>query len=960
MIRMVPNAVARRIALTGGIVAVLIAFGLLRDFTFNIGAGLIGLFTGLTYGLLAVGLVLVFRSSGFINFAHGDIGFFSAAVLITLVATLGWPYWVALPSAMFVGASLGALTEITVVRRLRRAPRLISMAATLLLGQFLLGAGLALNGRAFTGYLYPKPSGMPTFRIGGQLATQAHTGMLFLTPLLVGALILFLRKSRFGLAIRAAAANPDAASMAGIIPARMATLSWGLAGAIAAFTAAMWLPTRGIAVGQFGPSLLVRALAAAVIGRIDSLPIAFAAGAGLGILEQVVLFNTQGGGEIEAWIFVIVLVSLLLRSKRSPRSEDQGDWSAVKPWPSLPPAIARLRSVRVSGWAFAGASFIAALLSLTFWNVHSAFVLEITAAFILVGVSIGIVSGMAGQLSLGQFAIAGIGAVVAYQVARTTDSFPLAIVLGAIGGAVASALVGIPALRLRGLLLAVTSLSFAVAAQSWLFSRSWAFGGGVSVPRPNIFGLRVTTARGYYLVTLIVVTLGLLLARNVRRSSFGRTLIALRDNEDAARAFTIGATLRKLQAFAVAGALAGLGGALFAFSQQNLDPGSFESVSSIRAVAATMIGGIAVLVGPVPGALYLIALPRLLNLDFTEEAVHLFVAFFVILLFPNGITSIVRPLRDRIIARLSAGVPLDVGSADEPARITLTPREQAPEGARPLLVVEGVTKRYGGVTAVDHVSLVVNAGETLGLIGPNGAGKTTLFELISGFNATDEGTVTYDGHDVTNKGPEVRGRLGMIRSFQEAALFPTMTLLDTVRTAHERVEPSRLWRALIGVDPAERRREDRARELIALMGLDAFRDKNIGELSTGTRRLAEITCLLALEPRLLLLDEPAAGVAQRETEQLGALLDQVKRHLATTLIVIEHDIPLLSAISDRFIAMESGRVIAEGTPSEVRSNQQVIDSFLGGSIDAIARSGAPAEPAQPKRARASHTGKGGL
>jgi ABC-type branched-subunit amino acid transport system ATPase component/ABC-type branched-subunit amino acid transport system permease subunit len=950
--RIIPSTPRGRVRAVGAIAAVTAALFLLGvvEASFDIGAGALGAFTGLTYGLLAVGLVLVFRSSRFINFAHGDIGFFGAAIMLTLVLQAGLPYWLGFLGGVLAGALAGALTETAVVRRLEGAPRLMSMVATLILGRVLLGLSLTINNQAATGYLYPQPAGFGEFEIGALRATGAHGAMLVLTPIVAIALIVFLRRSRFGLAIRAAATNPDAASMAGMAPRRLATATWALSGGIAAFTAILWLPTRVLAVGQFGPSLLVRALAAAVIARMESLPVAFAAGIALGVAEQVVAFNASGG-VIEAVLFVIILLTLLLQSRRGSREEEPGSWAAVQPWPALPRNLARLRSVRLTrtaGWAVL---FGGALAVWPFLTNEQAFVAQIAMAFILVGVSIGIVTGMAGQLSLGQFAIAGVGAVAAYHVAARTGSVALAFAVAALTGGLTAALVGLPALRLRGLLLAVTTLSFAVAGQGWLFGQSWAFGGGVSSPPLRLLGIDITTNRAYYGVALGVVAVGMLLARNVRVSAFGRALVALRDNEDAARAFTIPATVRKLQAFAISGVIAGLGGALYAFAVQNIEAGLFESQYSIDVIALTLIGGVAVLAGPIVGALYLVVIPLLADFGHAGTGLHLLIALLVILALPNGAVALLRPIRERWVAWLSrrAGVAALAADPDAPApavRLDVRERDRTAgaEGAAadlaPLLEVREVRKSYGGVTAVAGISLAVAPGETVGLIGPNGAGKTTLFEMISGFVRPDAGSVLFAGNDVTRLGPEARGKAGLIRSFQEASLFPTMTLLDTVRAAHERAVPGGFGRAVLGIDPAERHREERARELIALMGLDGFRDKPIGELSTGVRRLSEITCLLALEPRLLLLDEPAAGVAQKETEQLGGLLRQVKEHLDTTLVVIEHDLPLINEISDRVVAMETGKILVVGTPAEVQADPRVADAFLGGSLEAIARSGA--------------------
>jgi ABC-type branched-subunit amino acid transport system ATPase component len=252
--------------------------------------------------------------------------------------------------------------------------------------------------------------------------------------------------------------------------------------------------------------------------------------------------------------------------------------------------------------------------------------------------------------------------------------------------------------------------------------------------------------------------------------------------------------------------------------------------------------------------------------------------------------------------------------------------------------VKDLRKSFGGVRAVRGVSFDVRVGETLGLIGPNGAGKTTTFELVAGFTRADQGSVRYAGKDITALGPEARGHLGLIRSFQDAGLFPTLTVLECVELALERVDPTRLVPSLLGLRGSERRKRKQAAELVAWMGLERYRSSQIQELSTGTRRITEIACLVALQPQLLLLDEPSSGVAQKETEALARLIVRLKAELGLTLVIIEHDIPLIMALADRIVCMADGEVIAAGTPEEVRHDPAVVEAYLGGSITAIERS----------------------
>ena len=911
---------------------------------------LLGTIFGLGYALLGIGLVLAYRSSGFINFAHGSIGLVAASMMSVVVKDYGVPYWLGFVGALIVAALIAAGIEAFVVRKLASAPKVLSMVATLGAAEALLLLALSFSKGGLGGGNFPQPSGFPQFDLTVFVSPSA-TALLCLSPVVVGGLYLFLQRSRFGLAIRGAAANPDSATLAGVDPRHMAMLSWALAGGIAAFAAMLIIPNQStVTADALGPDFIIRGLAVAALARFANLPIALLAGLGIGVVEQILASNSEATGWFEVAMFLLILIGVGMQVRVGRELPER--WSSLSPSRRLPDSYRDVWMIRNLGWVVGGVAAVAAALVPLGISNRSAFVLSTIVAFATIGISVSFLTGLAGQLSLGQVAFAALGAVAGVRVATETGSLVLGLLCGGAVGAAASAAVGLPALRVRGLLLAIATLAFALATFSWLLRQDWAFGVGLSSRPASVFGIDLTTSRSFYFVALAVFVGVLAIANVLRRSSFGRSLVAVRDNEAAARVLQIAPRRLLLQAYAFAGFVAGVGGVILAMSNTFVTRSIFTPSDSINVVSLAVIGGLSELTGPLIGAAYLIGIREFFDLELSALA-GLNAAWLILILEqPRGFHGLLATTRRNLIdqiARLRGIDPIQARSeaGDHEAGMASVAAAASVQASRSegiMLEVRGLTRSFGDLVAVDDVSFRVDAGETLGLIGPNGAGKTTLFELISGYLRPHAGAVLFEGDDITRLTPENRSRRGLVRSFQNAPLFPTMTPRDIIFLANQRAHQHGF---VVGGSRTERELEDQTAETLAMFGLSSLVDQPVSALSTGTRRLVELAANVALRPRLLLMDEPSAGIAQAETEALGAAIEQVREVYGLTLVVIEHDMPLLASVCDRLLALEVGAVIAEGTPAEVQADPAVVQSYLGGDPTAIARSGSITPPQNP-------------
>jgi ABC-type branched-subunit amino acid transport system ATPase component/ABC-type branched-subunit amino acid transport system permease subunit len=923
----------------------------------------VGALAGMAYAVLAAGLVLVYRATGVINFAHGEIGAFGAAVLAKLVLDHGWDFWLALAVVLVVGGLVGALVEATVIRRLARGPKLALLVATIGVAQLLLLAQLLLP-RVRLENAGPFPSPLDrSLTIGNLVLTSPHFMVIAFVPAVVVGLGMLLQRTPWGLAIRASSDNRDAAELAAISTRRVSTSVWVLAGVLSTLTVVLVNPLRNVNVGglavseALGPGLLLRALAAALVGRLVSLPLALAGGIGIGVVEALVFANVADPSWSELLLFLLVLTLVLVRGGDEGQETGlEGLGTLVRP---VPDRLRQLPWVRHGGLAIGIAGVaVAALLPVVFGSASQTFLFGRMLVFAIVGLSVTMLTGWSGALSLGQFAIVGLGAMTTVFLHDRGMPYGAAVAYSVVAGTLVALLIGFPALRLRGLYLAVTTLSFAVAAREWFFTQPWFLGDGsvVFVQPGTTLGVDFDAQKTFYLVCLAGLVVAAVATSRLRASGVGRSIIAVRDNERAAASFGISPAGTKLLAFALSGAIAAFGGSLLAGLTVQFGPGAFAPADSLAIVAMAVIGGLGSITGAVLGAVYVVGLPAALGATPAVKLATSGIGLLVLLLFkPGGFAQVAFRARDLLLERFAPDVtgdePDDPPTTESAAITPARPVADRTPVSGPVLRVERITVRFGGLVALSSVSLTVGEGEIVGLIGTNGAGKSTLMDVVSGFTVPEAGRVELLGHDVTEMRPHARARLGMGRVFQDARLFPGLTVREAIQTALEADDPSDVVPVLAGFSPAraaEQRKAASAAGYLSLFGLGRYADVHIADLSTGTRRIVEMACLSAQGSRLLLLDEPTAGVAQRESEAMAPMIRRVKEELGASVLVIEHDMPMIMGLSDRVHCLAAGTEIASGDPEVVRRDPAVVAAYLGTDERAIARSGAalPASAAE--------------
>ncbi len=887
---------------------------------------LLGLGVGALYAFASQGLIVIYRGTGVLNFSLGATAIAGVFLQWELHNDAGWPF---LPSALTgvaLSALLGVLTHWVIMRPLRRASSLIRVIATLGV-LVLIQAGVVIR---YGSNARQVDSWLPTDRVTlwGDVAITVDRLILFaIASVSAGLLWLMYRNSRFGLATEAVSESERAAAAIGLSPNKIAIQNWALGSAIAAVAGILVVPIITLQVTAM-TSLVLAALAAALVGDFRSFPIATAAGLALGIGQTLVGRYVDQQGLGQSLPFLVIIALLVFRGR------------------SLPLRDYFLRELPMIGngrmswdWTIFATGTVVFLMLTKQAKWIDALTVSLGVGIVLL--SIVVLTGYAGQLSLAQYTIAGFGAYVAGRLVAVFDTpFLLALAAGVAAAVPLGFVFALPAVRTRGINLAIVTLGLGTTIELMLFRNREYTGGvqGTQVGSPDLFGYDIGSIRHperYGIFVMAMALLAVWVVSNVRRGRSGRRLIAVRTNERAAAALGIDVMVAKLFAFSLASAIAALGGILLAFRLTSISYPSFTNLTSILFVGLALVGGVGHLLGAFVGA-------TMATAGFSQEILNSTwggVGRWLQLISGIAILLMVLGYKDGVAAewvkifRLAKKARkwgrtylIDLSDIADP---DADPNEQTRVPPR-TLTIENLTVRYGAVVAVDDVSYTLEPGTITGLIGPNGAGKTSLIDAVSGFTP-GEGRVLVDGTDISRLAPARRARSGVARSFQSLELFEDATVFENLSVAADPQDLRSYLRDLVA--PANPPFPPEVVRAIIEFQLDQDLHRDVKDLAYGKRRLLAIARAVAMHPSVLLLDEPVAGLSTAESEELAEVVRRLALDWGIAVLVVEHDMNFVNDVCDQVVVLDFGKVIAAGPPAAIRSDPAVIAAYLGTAAD---------------------------
>ena len=919
------------------------------------------------FAMFSLGVVVIHQASRVLNLAHGAMAMVPAYLAFELF-THGVPLPLTLVLGVASGSAIGLVVERVFVRGLRRQGATGQTVGTVAALGLLMAVAIKIWGSTPRTAVGVFPEG--GVHVGSSLLRWGDLGLFGVAVACAAAFFAMFRFTAVGLAMRAAADNRRAASLMGIDPDWTTRLAWAIGGALAA-TAGILLAAVTV-LHPIGLSLLVLpGFVAALIGGLDSLPGALVGAAVVGLAQGMVpalgLVPGLGGfatqvGVSQLVLTILALVVMITRGKRYAAADARSTFATAAPrraretgdtqpatWLRRPVLIAV--AAFVLAWPFLGAPF-----SMLGTAIQACILLIVTASVVLL-------TGWVGQISLAQASFVGIGAFATAQLSRRWGiPFPYSLPIAAAVSAVVAALLGVVALRVRGLYLAVATLVFAWMADEYLFNAPWlaGVGGSVSMP-PDRIGRHgaipsfdLGDRRAFYYIALAAAVAAFWALANWRDSKTGRAFAAVRGSEVAGASLGVDVARAKLLAFGAAGFLAGVAGSLLIVNQGAASPSEFGITRSLFFLAVAVVGGLRSLGGAVAASILFASLQQLFfdvpALNGWLDIVSAGLLAVVLVAYPAGLAGAGRSLvaslsRFRRRKRDRSSAPKPAPSVEPSLRPALSGNghrattssdlvHRSGDGrAGPVVLeVRDLGVRFGGLAAVDGVSLSVHEGEIVGLIGPNGAGKTTTFNAISGLVRPTSGRVTLFGVDATELPVHRRAALGMARSFQAIQLLGELDVFDNLLAATHLANPAGPADTLVVTRRGlrgEAAARDHVSRVVAALDMEDIAHRPVAGLPFGVLRMVELARALVTEAPLLMLDEPASGLDNAETDRLASLLFRARSELGRSILLIEHDVRLVTSVSEYIYVIDQGRPLAQGSPSEIQRNDAVIGAYLG-------------------------------
>jgi ABC-type branched-subunit amino acid transport system ATPase component/branched-subunit amino acid ABC-type transport system permease component len=887
---------------------------------------LLGIGVGAIYGIVAQGLVLVYRASGILNFAQSGFLMIGAYIFYELYALNGWPYWAAIIVAMLACAAMGAAVHLVVLRPMRQASAVSRLIATL----GVLGLLSAIATIIYQGNTESVPSSLPTSSVTVLPGLRIGLDIIILFGIGVAvtvALWLFYRFSLFGRVTSAVAENQLVASVTGHSPDTIAAINWALGAALAAFAGVLIAPIDYLQSGTL-VLLIVPAIGAGLAGGFLSFPLALVGGLVLGMAQSVVsLYVTTPGWSLSI-PYLLIIAFLVIRGRGIPlRSFVIDKLPKVGSGRIRPAVVAVLAAIMI----------VLLIVVPPEWTTA----LTVTLTFSVITLSVVVITGYAGQLSLAQYILAGVGALAAARLSANWHFPFLAALVGAlIITAAIGAILALPSLRARGVSLAVATLAAGMVIFDLVLNNYSLSGGenGVTQNSPTLFGWSIDPAlhpARYGVTALVILVLVALAVANIRRGDAGRRMLAVRSNERAAAALGVHVYAVKVYAFTVAAGIAGVGGMLYAFLSPTVTSGNFDLLTSINFVTVTVVGGVGNILGAVIGATMLPS-GVVTQIFFSVQNINAWIPLagsvgllMVLRRNPSGVFDLNAALLARLWQRIRPDRPASGGPADRGV-----PGSTAPTGGQVVsrvspkaLRVENLRVTFGGVVAVSDVTILVRPGEVHGLIGPNGAGKTTFIDAVTGFVPLARGRILVEDTDVTHWSARRRARFGVARTFQSLELFDDLTVRENLAVGSDDGGALRYLSDIFR--PAKPRLNSIVLEALRESHMENTLDVLPSTLPFGRRRMIAIMRALAAEPSVLLLDEPAAGLGDAESEALGTLIRQLATTRQIAVLLIEHNLDMVREISDQMTVLAAGSILAEGAPDEVLAHPRVLETYVG-------------------------------